>query len=83
VPEGSAIAKAIDHSLNHWVGLGRFLLDGAVPIDNNCVENRIRPWALGLRNWLFNGFQLAGERAAVVMSCCNRPSSTGTIPGLT
>ena len=68
VPDGSAIAKAIDHSLNHWVGLGRYLLDGDVPIDNNYVENRIRPWALGRRNWLFIGSQLAGERAAVVMS---------------
>ena len=36
---GSAIAKAIDYSLNHWAGLGRFLLDGAVPIDNNHIEN--------------------------------------------
>jgi transposase len=68
VPDGSAIAKAIDYSLNHWAGLGRFLLDGEVPIDNNYVENRIRPWALGRRNWLFIGSQLAGERAAVVMS---------------
>ena len=42
VPDGSAIAKAIDYSLNHWAGLGRFLLDGAVPIDNNHCENRIR-----------------------------------------
>ena len=42
VPDGSAIAKAIDYSLNHWVGLGRYLLDGDVPIDNNYVENRIR-----------------------------------------
>ena len=68
VPDGSAIEKTIDYSLNHWVGLGRFLLDGDVPIDNNHVENRIRPWALGRRNWLFIGSQLAGERAAVVMS---------------
>ena len=68
VPDGSAIAKAIDYSLNHWAGLGRYLLDGDVPIDNNYVENRIRPWALGRRNWLFIGSQLAGERAAVVMS---------------
>ncbi|MES2784645.1 MAG: IS66 family transposase, partial [Pseudomonadota bacterium] len=52
VPDGSAIAKAIDYSLNHWAGFGRYLLDGDVPIDNNYVENRIRPWALGRRNWL-------------------------------
>ncbi|MGH8830279.1 MAG: IS66 family transposase [Polaromonas sp.] len=68
VPDGSAIAKAIDYSLNHWQALSRFLSDGAVPIDNNHIENQIRPWALGRRNWLFVGSQLAGERAAVVMS---------------
>ena len=68
VPEGSAIAKAIDYSLNHWGALSRFLHDGAVPIDNNHIENQMRPWAVGRKNWLFMGSQLAGERAAVVMS---------------
>jgi transposase len=38
-----------------------------VPIDNNHIENQLRPSALGRRNWLFIGSQVAGERAAVVM----------------
>ena len=80
VPDGSAIAKAIDYSLNHWVGLGRYLVDGDVPIDNNYVENRIRPWALGRRNWLFIGSQLAGERAAVVMSLLQSAKLNGHEP---
>jgi transposase len=80
VPDGSAIAKAIDYSLNHWVGLGRYLLDGDVPIDNNYVENRIRPWALGRRNWLFIGSELAGERAAVVMSLLQSAKLNGHEP---
>jgi len=80
VPDGSAIAKAINYSLNHWVGLGRYLLDGDVPIDNNHVENRIRPWALGRRNWLFIGSQLAGERAAVVMSLLQSAKLNGHEP---
>ena len=80
VPDGSPIAKAIDYSLNHWSGLGRFLLDGDVPIDNNYVENRIRPWALGRRNWLFIGSQLAGERAAVVMSLLQSAKLNGHEP---
>ena len=80
VPDGSAIAKAIDYSLNHWQGLGRYLLDGDVPIDNNHVENRIRPWALGRRNWLFIGSQLAGERAAVVMSLLQSAKLNGHEP---
>jgi transposase len=61
VPDGSAIAKAIDYSLNHWGALSRFLHDGAVPIDNNHIENQMRPWAVGRKNWLFMGSQLAGN----------------------
>jgi transposase len=80
VPAGSAIDKAIAYSLNHWAGLGRFLLDGDVPIDNNHCENRIRPWALGRRNWLFIGSQLAGERAAVVMSLLQSAKLNGHEP---
>lgn len=47
VPEGSAIAKAPDYSLKRWTALTRYVEDGAVPKDNNAVENQIRPWALG------------------------------------
>ena len=50
VPEGSAIVKALDYSLKRWVALTRYLDDGALPIDNNHVENQIRPWALGRAN---------------------------------
>ena len=46
----------------------RFLDDGQLPIDNNWVENRIRPIALGRSNWLFAGSLRAGKRAAAVMS---------------
>lgn len=49
VPEGSAIARALDYGLKRWVALTRYLDDGAVPIDNNWVENQIRPGRLGAR----------------------------------
>ena len=80
VPDGGAIAKAIDYSLKRWEGFGRFLLDGDVPLDNNHCENRIRPWALGRRNWLFIGSQLAGERAAVMMSLLQSAKLNGHEP---
>ena len=51
-----------------------------MPIDNNHVENRIRPWALGRRNWLFIGSQLAGEWAAVVMSLLQSAKLNGHEP---
>jgi transposase len=45
VPDGSATAKAIEYSLGRWSALIRYLDDGDLPIDNNWVENRIRPVA--------------------------------------
>ncbi|WP_259459386.1 IS66 family transposase, partial [Pseudomonas aeruginosa] len=42
VPEGSAIAKALDYSLKRWAALVRYLDDGNLPIDNNWIENQIR-----------------------------------------
>ena len=68
VPDGGAIANALDYSLKRWEALGRFLHDGAVSIDNNHIENLVRPWAMGRKAWLFAGSELAGQRAAMVMS---------------
>lgn len=77
-PDGSTIAKAIDYSLDRWTGLGQFLLDGDVPIDH--CENRIRPVVLTKKNSLFVGSQLAGERAAVVMSLLHSARLNGHEP---
>jgi len=55
VPDGSGTARALDYSLKRWKALTRYLNDGTVPIDNNRVENQIRPWVLGRSNWLFAG----------------------------
>jgi transposase len=68
VHEGSAIAKAIDYSVNRWEALTRFLGDGDIPIDNNWNENRIRPIAQGRSAWLFAGSLRAGKRGAAIMS---------------
>jgi transposase len=80
VPEGSAIAKALDYSLKRWVALTRYLDDGAVPIDNNWVENQIRPWALGRSNWLFAGSLRSGQRAAAIMSLIQSAKLNGHDP---
>jgi len=45
VPNGSATAKAIEYSLGRWAALTRYLEDGDLPIDNNHIENCIRPVA--------------------------------------
>jgi hypothetical protein len=80
VPDGSATAKAIDYSLKRWLALVRYLDDGTLPIDNNWVENRIRPVALGRANWLFAGSLRAGQRAAAVMSLIQSAKLNGHDP---
>ncbi|ESR01265.1 transposase IS66 [Stutzerimonas chloritidismutans AW-1] len=80
VPDGSATAKALDYSLKRWKALTRYLDDGAVPIDNNRVENQIRPWALGRSNWLFAGSLRSGKRAAAIMSLIQSARLNGHDP---
>jgi transposase len=80
LPDGSATARAIDYSLKRWGPLTRYLDDGDLPIDNNWVENRIRPIALGRANWLFAGTLAAGQRAAAVMSLIGSAKMNGFDP---
>lgn len=78
--DGTAIAKAIDYSLGRWTALIRFIDDGTLPIDNNWIENRIRPIALGRSNWLFAGSLRAGKRAAAIMSLIQSARLNGHDP---
>ena len=80
VPDGGSIAAAIDYSLNSWDALTRHLEDGAVPIDNNFIERQIKPWAMGRKAWLFCGSELAGQRAAIVMSLVHSAKLNGHEP---
>jgi transposase len=73
-------AKAIDYGLSNWRALTHYLDDGHVPIDNNAVENAIRPLAVGRKNWLFVGSQQAGERAAVMLSLIESAKLSGHDP---
>jgi transposase len=78
--DGSATAKALDYSLRRWGALTRFLEDGQLPIDNNWVENQIRPWGVGRANWLFVGSLRAGQRAAAIMSLIQSARLNGHDP---
>ena len=80
VAQGSATAKAMDYSLRRWPALSRYLQDAQVPIDNNWIENQMRPVALGRKNWLFAGSLRAGERAAAVMSLVQSAKLNGHDP---
>ena len=62
----SLLGKAIAYALNQWPNLRTYLADGRVEIDNNLVENAIRPTKLGAKNWLFIGREDAGEKSAII-----------------
>jgi transposase len=71
----SLVGIAIDYALGQWRTLDVYLDDGRIEIDNNLVENAIRPTALGKKNWLFMGDADAGERGAIiytVIESCRR-----------
>jgi transposase len=80
VPDGSATAKALDYSLKRWTALICFADDGQLPVDNNWIENQIRPIAIGRNNWLFAGSLRAGQRAAAVMSLIQSARMNGHDP---
>jgi hypothetical protein len=80
ITDGSATARALDYSLKRWTALTQFLDDGQLPIDNNWIENQIRPIAIGRNNWLFAGSLRAGQRAAAVMSLIQSAKLNGHDP---
>ena len=80
VPDATATAKAMEYSLRRWAALTRFIDDGDLSIDNNRVENQIRPIALGRKNWLFAGSLRAGQRAAAIMSLLQTARLNGHDP---
>ncbi|MDR2915943.1 MAG: IS66 family transposase [Tannerella sp.] len=69
----SPIGKAIRYTYKHYPQLSRYHPDGRYRIDNNLIENSVRPVALGKKNCLFCGNHDAAEDAAVIysmMGCC-------------
>lgn len=65
---GSAIGKAIFYSLNRWDKLSLYATTAILNIDNNAVENSIRPVAIGRKNYLFAGSHAAAQRSAMFYS---------------
>ena len=64
----SKIGEAINYTINLWQSLNNYLLDGRYEIDNNKIENTIRPLALGRKNYLFAGSHDAAQNIAMMYS---------------
>lgn len=80
VANGGGLAKAIDYVLRRWSAFAGYAETGHLPIDNNVVENAIRPIAVGKKNWLFAGSERAGRRAAALQSLLATAKLNGLEP---
>lgn len=79
---GSGLARAFDYSLKRWDALSRYVESGVFPIDNNPIENAIRPIAIaiGKKNWMFVGTERVGQRAAAIQSLFATAKANGLEP---
>jgi hypothetical protein len=79
LPE-SPIGKAITYALKLWDRLTVYLYHGQLRIDNNLIENTIRPIALGRKNYLFAGSHAAAKNAAIIYSLLGSCQLNGVNP---
>jgi transposase len=81
VGKKSKLGNAIGYALNQWEYLKAYCDYGEVEIDNNWVENQIRPFALGRKNWLFIGNQRGADAAALFYSLIRTCKLNDVPPG--
>jgi transposase len=68
VPPKSLLGRAIHYTLNEWPRLIRYTKDGIIRPDNNAVENAIRPFVVGRKNWLFSNTPQGAHASAAIYS---------------
>ena len=76
----SNMGKALSYLLGNWEQISRYLEDGRLEIDNNPVENAIRPTAIGKKNWLFMGSETSGETSAILYTLIESTRRRGIDP---
>jgi transposase len=79
VPQ-SMTGKALTYLHNQWPKLIRYLDDGRLSIDNNRVENAIRPFVIGRRNWLFSDTVRGAQSSANLYSLIETAKANGLEP---
>jgi len=80
VPPQATLGKAITYLANQWPSLVVYLENGAYPIDNNTVENAIRPFAIGRKNWLFSQSVQGANASANLYSLIETAKANGLEP---
>lgn len=76
----SPIGKAMSYTLAQWPKLINVLLDGKLKLDNNLIENKIRPLALGRKNYMFAGNHQSAQRIAMMYSFFGSCAANGINP---
>ena len=76
----SLLGKAFKYTLSQWPRLIAFSKDGSIPIDNNRVENDIRPFVVGRKNWLFNQSSAGAHASAFFYSLVETAKANGIEP---
>lgn len=76
----SPIGQAISYTIHLWPRLKLYAQDGNLEIDNNLIENQVRPLALGRKNYLFAGSHKAAQRAAIIYSLLGTCKRNGVEP---
>jgi len=76
----SKLGEAIGYALGQWAPFERYLDDGEVEIDNNLVENAIRPTKLGAKNYMFFGGAEAGKASALLYTLIENCKNHGLAP---
>ncbi len=66
ITPSNKLGEALTYLFNQWEALTYFLKDGRVELSNNWIENKVRPLALGRKNYLFAGSKKGGERLATI-----------------
>lgn len=79
-PPQGLMGKAIGYARNQWEYLINYLKDGRLSIDNNFTENRIRPFAVGRKNWLFADSVAGAEASAMIYSILQTARGNGFEP---
>jgi transposase len=79
-PPKGLLGKAIEYCLNQWPKLERYIIDGRLKIDNNLIENAIRPFVLGRKNWLFSGNPRGAKASAALYSLIETAKANGLEP---
>jgi transposase len=73
----SRLGKAMQYTLKYWKRLNEYCHDGRLEIDNNLVENKIRPFAVGRKNWLFSTSQAGAKASANLYSLIETAKANG------